>query len=279
MNNSLSLISIPSDGDSTSGTYKEETTGFVDPSVADGHRLIREFMEVPIEVRVGTGVDTMNNTTVIEIIHVKILVLGPDDAPTSIRIELSSEADLFFYFHHNIQVDDFSAIQEKQRLVMISSCILDPTTYISVLTIVNDKARLDIIQNMEYKFIELMHCTFERLHEEIEKAHIVYRYNMTKKQLLSIKNKYSELAGLVKAKNPSIILQLQKDKQPQSNNNTNYYSNNNNSNNSFRMLSPPSSVSSSAKGRITGNLMKQSINTNNSNSFYRPNSSGGKRYG
>ena len=46
MNNSLSLISIPSDGDSTSGTFKEETTGFVDPSVADGHRLVREFMEV-----------------------------------------------------------------------------------------------------------------------------------------------------------------------------------------------------------------------------------------
>ena len=42
------------------------------------------------------------------------------------------------------------------------------------------RARLDFIQNMEYKFVELLSAMFVRSSDEVVRQQITYRYNAMK---------------------------------------------------------------------------------------------------
>jgi hypothetical protein len=71
-------------------------------------------------------------------------------------------------------------------------------------------ARLDFIQNMEYKFIELLSCEFTASSEEVIRQQITYRYNSVKSKLALMQARLQDINALVKVKNPSLLLQLQK---------------------------------------------------------------------
>lgn len=158
-----------------------------------------------------------------ELIKVKILVLGAESAPIAIQLELCSEADLFFHYGHKVEEKDFHIIQEKQKLMidftdysavlirMLNNCIKEPHIHLAIFTMVNEyDARLDFIQNMEYKFVELMYCICVRSPDEIIQHHITYRYNAMKHKLAVMNARLQEINNLVKVKNPSLLLQLQK---------------------------------------------------------------------
>ena len=74
----------------------------------------------------------------------------------------------------------------------------------------NGKARLDFIQNIEYKFIELLTLDFCASVEEIVRQYIAYRYNSVKSKLALMQARLQDINALVKIKNPSLLLQLQK---------------------------------------------------------------------
>jgi hypothetical protein len=71
-------------------------------------------------------------------------------------------------------------------------------------------ARLDFIQNIEYKFIELLSCDFLASPEESVRQQITYRYNSSKSKLALMQARLQDINALVKIKNPSLLLQLQK---------------------------------------------------------------------
>jgi len=159
----------------------------------------------------------------LEAIKVKILISGPDDSPTLVRMELSSEVDLFFHYVHVIDRQGYRIVQEQQRLVvdfneyqnvlvrMLNSCIREPNNHLAIFLMRGDCAgRLDFIQNMEYKFVELMSCVFERSSEDMVQRHISYRYNNMKIKLSAAQSRLHDIQNLVKAENPSLLLQLQK---------------------------------------------------------------------
>ena len=73
----------------------------MDPSVADGYGVIYD-REVPFELRLQESNDGPQEVGTLEAIKVKILVLGEDGNPNSLRLELSSENDLFFHYMHVI---------------------------------------------------------------------------------------------------------------------------------------------------------------------------------
>lgn len=113
--------------------------------------------------------------------------------PQSIRVELSSENDLFFHYMHFLDEANFRAIQEQQKLMvefpdyanvlisMLNNTIKDPHTYMAVFVMQRDGlARLDFIQNMEYKFLELLSVNFVRSPDEVVRQQICYRYNSMK---------------------------------------------------------------------------------------------------
>ena len=77
--------------------------------------------------------------------------------------------DLFFHFNHNIDEHGFRQVQEQQKLMvdfpdypnvlirMFNMCIKEPQSHLAVFVIERQGlARLDFIQNMEYKFVELL---------------------------------------------------------------------------------------------------------------------------
>lgn len=185
-----------------------------------------------MEIRTQQGDERPKQGT-LELIKVKICMLGPEDSPTAVRMEVSSEADLFFHYTHIVDERGFSKIQETQKLVvdfvdypgvlirMLNACIKEPHASLAIFTMYNEaEARFDFIQNMEYKFVELMYCSFSRSPDETVQHHITYRYNAMKQKLSMVQVRLQEITNLVKIKNPSLLLQLQKAGNISSNNST-----------------------------------------------------------
>ena len=80
---------------------------------------------------------------------------------------------------------------------------------------------------MEYKFVELMTCNLIRSPDEIVQHQITFRYNSMKQRLAIMQSRLHEINTLVKTKNPSLLLQLQKTVMNNSNNGLNTTNNSN----------------------------------------------------
>lgn len=194
----------------------------LDTSLVNGYKICYT-KEVPFEIRnqeIEKGPQEIGS---LEIITVKILVLGDELNAESIKIELTSEADLFFHYTQMIDEITFSTMQNKQHLMinfseylqvlikMFNSCVREPQSFLAIFTIKqNRKARLDFIKNMEYKFIELLVCDFTQSSEETIKQSITFRYNVLKSKNTIMLNRLQDVSTLIKAKNPSLLMQLQK---------------------------------------------------------------------
>lgn len=195
----------------------------LDPSLADGYKCVFD-REVPIEIR--TINDTLQtdeiNVPILEAIKVKVLTQGTDDVFTTMRIEFSSEADLFFQYSQTINNDTFTKIREEQRLMvdftefpnvlikMLNSCIREPKTFLVILALFADgKAKMELIQNMDFKYVELMSLPCKQSEDEMVQRQITFRYNSMKQRLALMQSRLHELNQMVKQKNPSLLLQLQ----------------------------------------------------------------------
>jgi len=194
----------------------------MDPSLAEGHRAVYD-REVPFELRVQDAETGPQEVGTLESVMCKILALGDEQSPQHCRIELTSENDLFFHYTHSVDAHGFRAMQEHQKLMidfpdyvsvlikMLNNCIKEPHSYLAVFVMKRDgHARLDFIQNMEYKFVELLSCDFVASPEEVVRQQITFRYNSIKSRLELMRGRLQEINALVKIKNPSLLLQLQK---------------------------------------------------------------------
>lgn len=63
---------------------------------------------------------------------------------------------------------------------------------------------------MEYKYVELVSVEFETSPEDIIREAITFRYNSVKAKLIFLQNRMKEFSSLVKTKNPSLLIQMQK---------------------------------------------------------------------
>lgn len=196
----------------------------MDPSLADGHHVLYD-REVPFELRIQDPSSGPQEVGTLESIRVKVLLLGEDTNPQHLKVELTSENDLFFHYLHATDEAQFRVIQDMQKLMiefneyptilvrMLNSCIKEPHSFLAVFIMRRDgQARLDFIQNIEYKFIELLSCEFSASTEEGVRQQITYRYNAAKNKLALLQARMQDLNALVKVKNPSLLLQLQKAK-------------------------------------------------------------------
>ena len=194
----------------------------MDPSVADGFRVIYD-REVPFELRLQESAEARQEVGALEAIKVKILVLGEDTSPSTLRIELSSENDLFFHYMHVVDEAAYRLLQEQQKLMvdfdeypnvmikMLNDCIKEPHSHLAVFVMARDgNGHLDFIQNMEYKYIELLSANFKRCPDDVARAQIAYRYRVIKAKLEQIQSRQHDMFSIVKNKNPSLLVQLQR---------------------------------------------------------------------
>ena len=194
----------------------------VDPSLGDGHRIFYE-REVPFELRSAQGNEEPREVGALEAIRVKILALGDEGAFTGLRVELTSESNLFFHYVHELDIAGFKKLQRGQNPMVdfaeypsvmvrnLDNCIKQPHSHLAVLVMKRDgSARLDFIQNMEYKFIELLSIDLKASAEEVVRDQIAYRYNAMKNRMALMQARLADVNALVKIKNPSLLLQLKK---------------------------------------------------------------------
>lgn len=194
----------------------------MDPSLSDGHRVIYD-REVPFELRIQDSTTGPHEVGTLEAIKIKVLLLGDDSNPHHVKLEMSSENDMFFHYLHAVDDASFRVMQESQKLMidfaeypsilvrMLNSCIKEPHSFLAVFIMQRDgSARLDFIQNIEYKFIELLSCDFVASSEDTVRQQITYRYNSVKSRLALVQARLQDISALVKVKNPSLLLQMQK---------------------------------------------------------------------
>jgi hypothetical protein len=192
-----------------------------DPSLSEGHKLLYD-REVPFELRLEDS-NGPQEVASFEAIRCKILLGGDENSPSQIRIELSCENDLFFHFTSDVDEETFKVMQDNQKLCiqfneysnltkrLLNNCINEPQSYIAVFIMQKEgTARLDFIQNIEYKFIELLSIDFVNLPDDTVRKQIAYRYNALRSKLELMQNRIQTISNIVKLKNPSLLLQIQK---------------------------------------------------------------------
>lgn len=89
----------------------------LDPSLEGGFNVIYD-RECPIEMRLQEGDEVPQQVGSLESVKAKILVLGADNDPKQVRIEVRSESDLFFHYTHTMDEVTFRAVQDDQKLMM-----------------------------------------------------------------------------------------------------------------------------------------------------------------
>ena len=192
-----------------------------DPSLSEGHKLLYD-REVPFELRLEDS-NGPQEVASFEAIRCKILLGGDENSPSQIRIELSCENDLFFHFTSDVDEETFKVMQDNQKLCiqfneysnltkrLLNNCINEPQSYIAVFIMQKEgTARLDFIQNIEYKFIELLSIDFVNSPDDTVRRQIAYRYNALRSKLELMQNRIQTISNIVKIKNPSLLLQIQK---------------------------------------------------------------------
>ena len=179
--------------------------------------------EVPFELRTADGTEEPQEVGALEAIKVRILAIGPEGAYSGLRVELTSESNLFFHYAHELDATKYASLQEQQRLMVefteypavivrnLNHCIKEPHAYLAVYVMTADGGgRLDFVQNMEYKFIELLSLQFTASPENVVRDQIAFRYNAVKARLNAMQGRLADINALVKIKNPSLLLQMKK---------------------------------------------------------------------
>lgn len=131
----------------------------------------------------------------------------------SMRIELCSDADLFFNYNCVINHIGFNALREHQKLTcdfneftvmlmrLFNQAIRDASTHLCVMIFQPDgRAHLQILQNLQYKFVELVSLPFHEIPEEESRRHINYRYNAIRARLAIMTAKLQDVTALIKVK-------------------------------------------------------------------------------
>lgn len=204
----------------------------MDPSLAEGHTVVFD-REAPFELRIQDPNSGPQEVGTLEAIRVKILQMvssfraffyiyllqGEPNNLQNVKIELTSENDLFFHYTHIVDEDSFRHMQENQKLMiefpdytnilvkMVNSCIKEPHSFLAVFIMNRDgTAKLDFIQNIEYKFIELLSCDFMASPEDTVRQSITFRYNSVKSKVALMEARLKDVNNLVKIKNPSLLL-------------------------------------------------------------------------
>lgn len=188
----------------------------MDPSVQDGGRIIYD-REVPIELKSLDGDDD----GVMEGLKMKIVVLGDDHSPSTVRLEISSEAELFFHYTCIINAQGYLQLREDQKLMcefrefpltlakMFNQTIREPNTFVAVLLLGRDgNSTLQLLQNLEFKFVELLALPLRESPEALIRSHITYRYNAMRSRLSIMTARLQDVSALVKVRDGNVRRQF-----------------------------------------------------------------------
>ena len=191
-----------------------------DPSL--GEDLIKIYEEdIPFEIRIE-GEELMEKS-IFESLLCKILVSDENSEEFKMKIEICSNKDLYFYYTTEMDNKIFEKIRQSQKLTCnfnkfsdllikyLDLCISDTKTFLAVLTIKKDKnAKMELFENLQYKFGELINVSFVPASDEIIRKQISYRYNAMRAVQDMVQNRIDIINGVLKDFDPELITDVKK---------------------------------------------------------------------
>eukprot|EP00796_Vickermania_ingenoplastis_P006635 gene6635-4754_t len=164
-----------------------------DPSLADGSKIVYD-REVPIELRAIVNGESSAGS--LEQMRVKVLSSGEDRNLAKMRVEITTESDIFFHYTCIITETGFLRLREDQNLVcefpeflmtllkMLNRCIREPGRFIGALLLGTDgSANLEFVENLEYKLVSVLVLPFRVSPAEVVREQAQYRYSALRTRL------------------------------------------------------------------------------------------------
>ena len=192
-----------------------------DPSLGKDLMKIYEE-EVPFEIRVED--EELSNGGTFESLLCKILISENINKQQVVKFEIGCDKDLFFYYSSEVNAEIFENLKESQKLTcnfdsfsdlvikFFDDCINDKKKFLAVFNLKNDgKAKMELFENLEHKFGELISLDFKQVSEEIIKQQITFRYNTMRATNDIIQNRIGIINDVLKDLDPQLIPEVKKD--------------------------------------------------------------------
>lgn len=131
----------------------------------------------------------------------------------SIKVELTSEVDILFFYMVSIEWDNFETeLKEKGITVRLAELqgwwksILEGTDSTFTFEVVSDfQGVLSINQKLSFKTVNLLNLVFAKADHELLKQNIMYRYQRMKVKKSILQSMLYKANVLIKVKNPSLL--------------------------------------------------------------------------
>ncbi|KAL4504476.1 hypothetical protein ABPG72_009922 [Tetrahymena utriculariae] len=197
----------------------------MDPSLAEGLRCIYD-KDIYYTIRFYRDENETQDLENHEPLRTRIFILGDEKNPQFLKIEVSSDNDIFFHFVHKADQNNYKQIKAEQNLNLEFNeypaiCIkcfnkvekaTNHNQYNAIFTIMdNGSGRLEINQETEYKNIEVMSFEFECSDDNFIRQVITYKYMSLKSKLSLMEGRLQDIHEIVRVKNPSLLLSIKKE--------------------------------------------------------------------
>jgi hypothetical protein len=137
----------------------------------------------------------------------------------SVRIELSTESDLFFLLEAEYNPESYAALQKEQDLTIDFDQF--PVALSDIFTSASsregefrlrltgdDEPVLTVIENLKFKTLTVFRLRFARPPDEKVKESIQERYEEVCAQLATVRHDLLNFYGILKIRNPSVLKQV-----------------------------------------------------------------------
>ena len=219
---------LPPEGEMTEEErfFKDFTNPDVDnkdPSLGDNLIKIYEE-EIPFEIRYSDDNFSEKDKSVFTSLICKILMTDEMTENINIKIELANDKDLLFYYSADITTELFEKLKEEQKLtcdftnfsdLLIKNfdlCIHNAKSYLAVLNVQKNKnAIMELVENLEYKSVDLISLYFEPAQKDLIEKQISYRYNSLRAMEEIMQNRINIINGVLKDYDPPLISEVKKE--------------------------------------------------------------------
>jgi hypothetical protein len=186
-----------------------------DPSLGEGGECVFD-KEIPVEIRSWEGEESEAI-----LVRIKVIIHAEDGGLRQLRIELTSENDVFFLYESTFTAQDYADLQSKQKLkidfdrfpqvlVNIIAKNVDSKGEFT-LAFLQDARNHGVLifqQNLQFKSVEIFSLEFVPAQDEFVRDQIQFRYNLARSELKAARAELSDLYSMLKIKNPSVLKQM-----------------------------------------------------------------------
>lgn len=206
-------------GDETQAVNAGVDDGLLDPSLQEGGEIIFDSELLLCFITPNEQNEQRQSEVPVRF---KIIKREGDEGVEMVRVELSSDSDLFMYYESKFTEAEFEALQEQQDLKI--SFDKFPDTLTEILSTIGNKSSefsiefttkddetagtLKFVQQLKFKNVEIFSLEFTEPKDDFVRNQIQYRFNALQADLKAARSDLSDLCAMLKIKNPSVLKQM-----------------------------------------------------------------------